>query len=311
MDADGIFTRSSQAFGNLHYRSQVVPLAELHAFLFYLQNVYPSEAYEYVTDCSYVIDGFFAGRKQMCSGWSSHASVWITVFDTAEDLGIDTISVLKVVAHQKVHDGMTSHQRLFVLGNNFADALAKKGADIHPFCLRTHNSIKHERAQVISICKFLATSALARAEAEPNSCKFERVPRQESHLGLLNWRFGMHQPTLHKGRYRCSLCLASSITSLPVTGCKADVVSLGHVVWALGQFLFCRRCAAYSRAHLSLLHRRCPGIPTTLHLRRAKLAFLQGIDPVNGTFLGEPYSWPPKFFVPDIHWAAEDMSDPS
>ena len=141
------------------------------------------------------------------------------------------------------------------------------------------------------------------------SCKFERVPRQGSHIGILDWKFGQHQPTLHRGRYRCTLCLASSVSQLPISGCKADVVSLGHVVWALGSYLFCRRCSAYSRAHLSLLHRRCPGLPTSLHLRRAKLALLQGLDPVSGTHLGEPYPWPPKFLVPDSQWAAEDMSD--
>ena len=54
-----------------------------------------------------------------------HASVWISLFDVAEDLGIDNISVVKVAAHQKVHDGMSLDQRFHVLGNNFADALAK------------------------------------------------------------------------------------------------------------------------------------------------------------------------------------------
>ena len=308
IDENGIFTRTTQAFGNLHYRSQVVPLAELHAFLFYLQHVYPSESYEYVTDCSYVIDGFFAGRQQMCSGWSTHPSVWIQLFNVAEDLGIDSISLLKVAAHQKVHAGMTHDQRYHVLGNSFSDVLAKKGAAVHPHCPNTHKAIKHERAQVFAICRFLTTSALERAEDEPSPCKFERVPRQGSHLGLLEWKHGLHLPTLHRGRYRCSLCLASSVSPLPNSGCKADVVSLGHVVWALGSYLFCRRCSAYSRAHLSLLHRRCPGLPTSLHLRRAKLALLQGLDPVSGTHLGEPYPWPPKFFVPDSQWAAEDMS---
>ncbi len=215
MDDNGIFTRTVQAYGNLFYRAQAVPLAESHAFLFscntfsllmctrMLLIAVASSMESMLVDNKCALAGAFTLAR-------GSLSLSLSLFDIAEDLGLDCIVLIKVAAH----DGMTLEQRYRVLGNNFADALAKKGAALHTFDKRVYDSFKHEHAQVVAIGKYLTFSALECASSASSDVKLDRILKPGSCLGISDWKYGMHQPTLHRGRYRCSLRLASSSTPL-------------------------------------------------------------------------------------------------
>ena len=71
----GIFRRRSEA-GPPSTTLQIVSLAEMFAFMLYLQHAIPEDGhYECVTDCEYVREGFYKGKYAMCNGWPCMSTV--------------------------------------------------------------------------------------------------------------------------------------------------------------------------------------------------------------------------------------------
>ena len=81
---------------------------------------------------------------------------------------------------------------------------------------------------------------------------------------------------------------------MPTKGCKHNVHRLGHILWATGKYIFCKKCGAYSCGKTEFLRSHCPGAPITKHLSRAHANLLAGLDPVLLTELGIPFPWPPQ-----------------
>ena len=130
MDEGGIISRRTEAYGPLVAHHQNVHAAELFAFLFYLRNAVSSEGF-YV-DCAYVVDGFFNGRYSNTHGWAVDADLWKLVFDKVDDLGADVVRVFKIKAHRNIRNALGPYDRMQIIANNKADALAKLGANLHP-----------------------------------------------------------------------------------------------------------------------------------------------------------------------------------
>ena len=79
---------------------QLVPLAELFAFLVYLRVAIPAGGkYLYMTDCQYVIDGLRAGKAAMTHGLPLFPGIWKEQFRRVEDIGYVFIKLANVKAH--------------------------------------------------------------------------------------------------------------------------------------------------------------------------------------------------------------------
>eukprot|EP00973_Karenia_brevis_P082914 11497505-Karenia_brevis.AAC.1 len=97
------------ACGPLPGALQLVPIAELFAFMMYLRHAVPVEgAYHYVTDCAYVRESFLKGEAAMCNGWSAHCDVWREAFRIINDIGYSLIYVHKTKAHRKLGSASTN-----------------------------------------------------------------------------------------------------------------------------------------------------------------------------------------------------------
>ena len=133
LNQDGIISRHTEAYGPLPGCHQNVAAAELFAFLFYLRHATSVNGqYIFYSDCAYVVDGFYSGRQTNTHGWAVDADLWKSVFDKVDDLGSDIVWVVKIKAHRKVTDAIGDFDRMQIVANSRADALAKLGVDLHP-----------------------------------------------------------------------------------------------------------------------------------------------------------------------------------
>ena len=117
VDLQDLFCRRIQARGPLPGPLQVVPLAEMFAFMVFLRHALPVEGeYHFVTDCSYVADRFGKGKRIMCSGWTAHCQHWREIFRLADEIGVDLIRVRLVKAHRQVASAVGKFDEFLIRG---------------------------------------------------------------------------------------------------------------------------------------------------------------------------------------------------
>ena len=79
-DRDGHLIKRTGALGPIPGK-QSVPVAELFALLVYLRYAAPCKGkYIFITDCSYISDGFWKGKQVVTNGWSKNAGLWRELF---------------------------------------------------------------------------------------------------------------------------------------------------------------------------------------------------------------------------------------
>ena len=213
-----------------------------------------------------------------------HADVWGKVWAAAEDLG-GSIQVIKVQGHGKIEIGMSSHDKLLVSGNGYADVLAKKGVELHDFDVEQLQVIKRAYKNVVSVAKFLVSICSRHKFRDEQD---EKLPRIIGSKGLNNWKEGSHVVFWHEkaSTFRCVVCLRSSTGGLHGS-CSGPTA---HTVYQYGPYVYCGKCGAYSRHRVSrLLDPCCPGRPSSIHFEGALAAFRAGLDPEGNDIEGRPY----------------------
>ena len=99
-------------------------------------------------------------------------------------------------------------------------------------------------------------------------------------------------------RYRCVACW-SSVTAegkwnLARQPCLKPY-GTGHVMYRLGNLVYCTRCMAYSGQRVQKLHGPCEGRPVKLNDRHKRL--LNGRHPTSREWLGEPLPFDGRWSV--------------
>lgn len=111
----------------------------------------------------------------MCNGWATHCSHWLMAYQLIEDIGYDSIDIIKVKAHRKLSDALSDDDRFHIKGNGYADSLAKQGAKEHQHDEQKYASIKGAISLVKSVCKYIAVAALKLAKENQHE-RYERMP---------------------------------------------------------------------------------------------------------------------------------------
>ena len=270
---------------------QVVPLAELMAFIIYLRHAVPAKGeYTFVTDCAYVAEGFGKGKHAMCNGWAAHSQHWREAYRLIGDIGYEVIKVHLVKAHRKVKDATGKFDEFLIRGNAFVDLLAKEGANRHPFDPKRYEGIKELHAQSKAIAKFVATEALLRVKGACPKERYSRIPQEPPQSKAKLWVPGMHMPAYdtHGKQWRCRPCLLTcKLQSMPGR-CETSWVSLGHKICRCQRFFFCSRCGCYSQKRTAKLGVRCTGHHGLNSVCRSRLSrLMKGCDPFTGQRIGE------------------------
>ena len=208
----------AEAHGPLPGPLQLVPLAEVMAFLMYLRHaVAVNGSYHFVTDCAYVQDSFYKGQSAMCGGWTAHCNVWQEVFRVARDIGIDNSCIHKVKSHQKTGSSSAALGNLWIAGNAMADSSAKVGAKMHPHSVIMYEAIEATADAAKTVAKYIAAIGLNIVQTHSRPELLTRAQAtSDVASGLVSWNPDEHIQSKmeYGGRWRCKRCLASSATPL-------------------------------------------------------------------------------------------------
>jgi hypothetical protein len=291
---DGIIRRHSEAYGPLAFRHQNVHSAELYALLFYLRHATSTNGYYvFFSDCAYVVDGFMQGCAHNTHGWAVDADLWRQVFSKVDDLGEDLVLVHKIKAHRKSCDAVDDYDRMQIIANNRADALAKLGACMHDDDLPRrkeciNNAVSYKQVLTF-MTKCLAFAIDRKLYQEIQEHRFERL---ESSLcrfvpGSLDHKHFFTSITPEAERLRCIKCFSPASSHNRQGSCSGDVWAKGHRIARLGHnIIFCIRCGAYSVGRVHQLMSYCAGAPWSSASRRAKSLICEGRHPNSGVDIG-------------------------
>ena len=291
MGPDSVIRHGAHAFGPLPGPMQVVPLAELFAFLIFLTYAQAVEAvYDFYTDCAYVKNGFEKGRYAMCNAWSAHAGTWTQVFDKIDDIGYDNISVHKVKAHQKIIQQTTLVERFLIQANSKADTIAKQGADMQYKNQILMDSIKNEFKTMLQICKYITfTYDYYRRNIVRDIIKIPYLRNHKPFRSIPPPEKCLHSFDSIGTNLRCVMCLVKRSKHILRDRCSYNVHTLGHNIWAVPPFCFCINCGSYTNDRIGALSKPCPNSTPTIHFLRAKARLLEGTHPVTENWLSPPY----------------------
>ena len=307
LDELGIIRRRTEAYGSLPRHGQNVHAAELFALLFYLQHAVSCEGmYEFFSDCAYVVEQFREGRYANTHGWAIDAGLWVSVFDKAEDLGLEFIKVHKVQAHRKLEHAENAYDRMQIQANSRADALAKFGVELHPDNKDFRKTCVADARKLSHILKFmakcLAYSIDNRLYQDIQGQQFAVISRSTNHFdpeALACKHFFTHMFGEHR-KARCVKCFSPCVGVSRNGKCPGDAWAKGHLLMSLGcDLVFCRCCGAYSVGRVSHLYNVCTKAPWSSTSKKAKTRLLGGMHPVTGTALGIPVPLI-RYFKPEI-----------
>ena len=285
---DGQFIRGATAYGPLPGDDQVVPLAELFAFMVFLKFAgHPTRGnlYHYNTDCTYIRDGFHKGASSMTDGWAHHANIWREVFRLVEDLGgADRIRIHWIKAHLNDCSAGDPLTLLRIRGNRVADIFAKLGTNVHPHDQAAYEDVKRAAILTQVTAKYIAKAAIRHVDGRPRP-KLERV--QKPYLPNLTIDLKQHQTSEINGRSRCKRCLKSGAGIMISKKCsEVTWAEYEHRVAAVGDFLFCSRCSCFTQKSVVGLAKQCKG-PAARQGRSTEYTRLcRGMNPYTGEFLG-------------------------
>ena len=280
---------------------QEVPAAESMALLVYLENV-GIVSPKFTTDCRFVVDTFHRGPMFSSDGWFVYAGIWRRIWEKVQDIGHGTVDVQWIPAHTAL--GAVDEGRITFLQremNKQADALAKKGAAMHPVCEATVLRVARTEKVVNQVAKFIGR-LLSRVGTEwPKDSEACRTRRSSLCLPRFMARRAAARTDFHGGavrakghrliedfsRVRCIDCLSSanSRASLCQRGCPLRVVGFhvhrAHKLLNTAGVVWCRVCGAYSQFKVRGLRRACKGPRVSL----ARERLLRGRHPATGAIL--------------------------
>eukprot|EP00959_Pyramimonas_sp_CCMP1952_P107457 2246680-Pyramimonas_sp.AAC.1 len=87
---------------------------------------------EIASDCQLVVDVWAKGPDQDFDRLA-YSELWVQIFQTAQDYGIENITLRKVRSHLSLTKALEVGMPIWAWkGNNEADRLAGEGAKLHP-----------------------------------------------------------------------------------------------------------------------------------------------------------------------------------
>ena len=277
-------------------------------------------------DCSVLVKGVAKGRK-WCTAWNRpHAEVWQRIWWALDDIGTRNVEVEWTKGHVKATAaGRSAAASRAKRGNDAADALARRGAALHPAPSHQARSLRAAAREAAgALCRWL--TRLGRVHIVHGVRDVDLRPERRRAAG--GWSLEVlppgvevdngHQVSPLPGRrWGCSRCghaLASragltrrACTGVPPLAARADA---SHSLWALGRVIFCTACGAYGARRSPLLlrpcRRGCSGRSAEGGLARLR----DGRHPATGHALGVPVRLgvPPHFPAAELRSAGSTIA---
>jgi hypothetical protein len=291
---DGIIRRHSEAYGPLAASHQNVHSAELFAFLFYLRHsTSVNDHFVFYSDCAYVVDGFLNGRSHNTHGWAVDADLWCAVFDKVDDVGAECVYVFKFKAHRHVRSAIDDHDRMQIVANNRADALAKMGVTMHEDCIERRLACYSDAKKYKEVVKYSTRClswAIDRAlyqEIQGQQLEFVSECARKFVPGSLDHKHFFTALTPEAKKMRCVKCFSPATGYNRFGSCHGDAWCKGHRIARLGHdIILCIRCGAYSVGRVYQLMSFCAGRPWSTASVRAKANMTDGKHPTTGAAVG-------------------------
>jgi hypothetical protein len=174
----------------------------------YVEHLVDAPGKIYHGDCQWVLDSFELGRYLTTRGSAVHADLW-RKFWAAHDKRAHPILVCKVKAHATAQDIAAGYPELWLEGNSFADAGAKKGRLIHPTSAVMVQNAQRIWLLVQTTARFIArvheSAMLAALDVPPFDRRIARRPKSKAER-----KPPRHAIVAHGDRSRCLWCLRTT-----------------------------------------------------------------------------------------------------
>ena len=217
------------------------------------------------------------------------ADVWRRVFDTADEIGVDSIVVPKVAAHRAIATAVTMNDVLEIHANWLADEHAKDAADWHPVSQLANKRalLSYEAVKVVG--KFAASCM---AWFVDNLPPFPENLRRVRQFQIPEVDSRRHEPAWdpQSKRWRCVAegCFQSATTTVGLTKALCTAHGTTHQLWRLEQYLFCIECGAYTQAKTVRLKLVCGIAPSSSSACERRNRMKAGMDPISNLLIGVP-----------------------
>jgi hypothetical protein len=237
-----------------------------------------------------VVDGWHRGRTWCCSSSRPAADLWKQVWDKLDDIGVDGIEVRKCKGHATEADVHAGRSTEFLRrGNDHADHFAGRGVDIaeHMSPSAAHKAAYREAHRWYRWLAVIAEHWPHDVQPVPAQ-KRSKPAKDRAAVSMAEWERhadSPHSVTDEDGRLRCVLCHRSVSLSAPLhlqrafvkskcRGALTDVaragasvplaqrLGVGHVLFASGELIWCKRCGCYGQKRLRELRNVCKGEST-------------------------------------------------
>jgi len=201
-------------FGGLGDEPHTVPRSELTAFLWLLKLT--SGAIDAVSDCKFVVDGFTNGLHKAPKG--DNMDLWELIGNELMDAG-RTITITWVKSHPDeediLHYDIQPHQ---IYGNAYADAMAKRGAELvevpvtHCIMVEANDAIAWLVQRRIYTANMLAQSAMdPKIRKATDREQIDREPRYAVRDRLIE--SSGHSLSRRGSRWTCRVCKLSTLNA--------------------------------------------------------------------------------------------------
>jgi hypothetical protein len=275
-DTDGILLASWGPLPTSLPVHRRIARAELWAVLQVLVNSMPPLRIH--VDCSLVLRGVLNGRKWCVHSSRPHADVWRQLWEKIEDIGLSEligVTFHKVSAHvsKAKREAAPLEERRLLVANDIADGWAKQGAgsETNYFLGFVNQAMQEQAAKVTGALDQIAGLAEAVVDehggwydviplvkgvgARP---KAKAAPRQEAPHAYVHTAFGMRCAQCFRVDDGCSGgCKPHAAARLAHTQLGNFVLANGHRLWRTGDYIWCIRCARYTKRFLRDLARPC------------------------------------------------------
>ena len=237
------------------------------------------------SDSAVAVEGFL-DRAFASQADKPYASLWRRIKFAADELEGVSLSVVKVPAHlsktRALERGATAFHRW--QGNDWADALAKRGAKLHEDRPQARARGIKMTTILVEVLPFFGRLLKRMVDfnllpSRPPPFATKRPPAIPKHVVTT---FGDEQQS------RCCRCLRFAAKGSVQADCMPRMGRRHHLC-AIGSGLFCSVCGSYSFGRTRNLSQACGGPPAARSYSiRYLTRLLAGQHPVSRKFLGPP-----------------------
>jgi hypothetical protein len=260
-------------------------------------------------DCALVLSGLLNGRKWCVHSSRPHADIWRRIWDKVDDIGLSELGVAfhKVAAHvtRVRREASPIEEKRLLVANDSADGWAKRGAgsETKYFLGFVNQAMQEQAAKVTGALDLIV--GLAEAVVGKNGGwsdviplakgvgampKAKAAPRREVPHAFVSTAFGMRcEQCSRADDGRPGACRPHAAARLVHTQLGNFVLANGHRIWRTGDYIWCIRCARYTKRFLRDLARPCTAEVNQKWMRTNLLAGRAPRSKVTDYSIGVPH----------------------